>query len=113
MRAIFGFPIGLGSARLGALNLYMDKAGPLTDDQHADALVMAEVAAQAVLAMQTEGTGDVLAAQLEQGSNFHYVVHQASGMVSAQLEVSVAQALVRLRAHAFATGPTPSPPGAP
>jgi len=65
---------------------------------------MAEVAAQAVLAMQTEGSGDALAAQLEQGSNFHYVVHEASGMLSAQMEVSVAQALVRLRAHAFATG---------
>jgi ANTAR domain len=29
------------------------------------------------------------------------VVHQASGMVSAQLEVSVGQALIRLRAHAY------------
>jgi hypothetical protein len=31
-------------------------------------------------------------------------VHQASGVVSVQLEVSVGEALVRLRAHAFATG---------
>jgi hypothetical protein len=35
------------------------------------------------------------------GADFHYVVHQASGMVAAQLEVSVAQALIRLRAYAF------------
>ena len=104
VRAIFGFPIAVGSARLGALNLYMDTAGPLTDDQHADALVMAEIAARAVLAMQTEGSGGALAPELEEGSDFHYVVHQAAGMVSAQLEVSIGQALVRLRAHAFATG---------
>ena len=32
------------------------------------------------------------------------MVHQAAGMVSAQLEVSIVQALVRLRAHSFATG---------
>ena len=103
VRAIFGFPIGVGSVHLGALNLYVDTAGPLTDDQHADALVMAEIAGQAVLVMQTECSGEALAAELEEGSDFHYVVHQAAGMVSAQLEVSVGQALVRLRAHAFAS----------
>jgi hypothetical protein len=31
-------------------------------------------------------------------------VHQASGVLSVQLEVSVGEALVRLRAHAFGTG---------
>jgi len=102
VRAIFGFPIALGAVRLGALSLYRDHPGPLTDDQHGDALVMAEIAAEALLAMQAEGDADALAAELEAGSNFQYVVHQAAGMVSAQLEATVAQALVRLRAHAFA-----------
>lgn len=32
------------------------------------------------------------------------VVHQAAGMISVQLGVDVAEALLRLRAHAFATG---------
>ena len=64
---------------------------------------MAEIAGQAVLVMQTECSGDALSAELEEGSDFHYVVHQAADMVSAQLEVSVGQALVRLRAHAFAS----------
>ncbi len=102
VRAVFGFPMTVGAVRLGALNLYRDVAGPLTDDQHADALAMADIAAEAVLAMQAHGSAGVLAAELENGSNFQYVVHQAAGMVSAQLEVSVAQALVRLRAHAYA-----------
>ena len=51
-RAIFGFPLQIGSVRLGALNLYRDQPGALTDDQHADALVVSEVAARAVLDMQ-------------------------------------------------------------
>ena len=42
-----------------------------------------------------------LAAELEAGADFQYVVHQASGMVAAQLDVSVGQALIRLRAYAF------------
>jgi len=41
VRAIFGFPFQVGAIRLGALNLYRDRPGPLSDDQHADALVMA------------------------------------------------------------------------
>jgi len=101
VRAIFGFPLGVGSVRMGSLNLYTDRPGPLTDEQHADALVMADVAAEAVLAMQARESTGALAAELEQNANFQYVVHQAAGMVSAQLDVTIAQALVRLRAHAF------------
>jgi hypothetical protein len=101
VRAVFGFPLQIGAIRLGALNLYCDRPGPLTDEQHADALVMADVAAQAVLVLQANAPPGKLAAELEAGADFQYVVHQASGMVAAQLEVSVSQALVRLRAYAF------------
>jgi len=101
VRAIFGFPLHVGAVRLGALNLYRDRPGPLTDEQHADALVMADVAAQALLVLQAEAPPGRLATELEAGADFHYVVHQATGMVAAQLEVSVGQALIRLRAYAF------------
>ncbi len=100
-RAVFGFPLQVGAGRLGALNLYRDRPGPLTADQHANALVMADVAAQAVLVLQAGAPPGRLAAELEAGADFHYVVHQAAGMVAAQLGVSVGQSLVRLRAYAF------------
>ena len=95
------FPLQVGAVRLGALNLYCDRPGPLTDEQHADALVMADVAAQAVLVLQANAPPGQLAAELEAGADFQYVVHQAAGMVAAQLDVSVGQALIRLRAYAF------------
>ena len=57
--------------------------------------------AAAVLMMQAEAPPGKLAAELEAGSDFRYVVHQASGMVAAQLEVSIAQALIRLRGVRF------------
>jgi hypothetical protein len=101
VRAIFGFPLQVGAARLGALNLYRDRPGPLSDEQHSDALVMAEIAAQAVLVLQADAPPGELSGALESESDFQWVVHQASGMVSAQLGVSVAQALIRLRAYAF------------
>jgi GAF domain len=101
VRAIFGFPLQVGAVRLGALNLYSDRPGPLTEEQHANALVLADIAAQGVLVLQANAPNGKLASALEAGADFQFVVHQASGMVAAQLEVSVAQALIRLRAHAF------------
>lgn len=100
-RAIFGFPLRVGAVRLGALNLYCNRPGALSDEQHADALVMADVAAQALLIMQAGAPPGVLAAELQAGSNFQYIVHQASGMVAVQLGVNVAQALIRLKGYAF------------
>ncbi len=100
-RAVFGFPLRVGGARLGALNLYRDRPGPMSDEQYADSLVLAGVAARAVLAMQAHAPPAALSTELEEGANFRFVVHQASGMVAAQLGVSVSEALARLRAYAF------------
>ena len=66
-RAVFGFPVQVGVVRLGALNLYSDRPGALTHDQHADSLVMADVAARAVLAMQADAPPGAVAAELEVG----------------------------------------------
>ena len=62
---------------------------------------MADVTAQAVLLLQASAPPGVLAAELEANADFQHVVHQASGMVAAQLGTSIGQALIRLRAHAF------------
>jgi len=102
-RAVFGFPLQVGAVRLGALNLYRDRRGPLSAEEHADTLVMAGVAARAILVMQAGAAPGQLAPALDAGAAFPYVVHQATGMVAAQLDCGMADALVRLRAHAFRT----------
>jgi GAF domain-containing protein len=101
VRAVFAFPMVVGGVHLGAVDLYADRPGPLTDDQHADALVMAGMAAEAVLSIQADGSTGVLEVGHERSSDFQHVVHQAAGMVSVQLDVSVAVALLRLRSYAF------------
>jgi hypothetical protein len=102
VRALFAFPLHVGSVRVGSLDLYRDRAGTLSDDQHADALIMADVVSQAVLTLQAEAPPGELAAQLEAAMTPQNVVYQAVGMVSAQLGVSVDESLIRLKAHAFA-----------
>jgi hypothetical protein len=101
VRAVFGFPLGENTARLGALNLYLDRPGGLDADQFADALVFAEVMAHWVIDAQAAATQGSVAEELDADSDFHYVVQNAAGMVSVQLSISVTDALVRIRAYAF------------
>jgi len=86
--AVFGFPLGVGAIRLGALNLYRDRPGPLTPDQHADALAMANVAARIVIGVQANAPAGAIAVELEDGADFQFAVHQAAAMVAVQLEVA-------------------------
>ena len=101
VRAVFGFPLRVGTVRLGALNLYRDGSGPLSDDQHADALVMAGVTARWVLEAQAGASPGAVASELEAGADFHFAVHNAAGMVSVQAGISLTEALILLRAFAF------------
>jgi GAF domain-containing protein len=102
VRSVFGFPLRIGAVRLGALGLYRDTPGPLTDDQHAEALVVADVATRAVLALHANASPSELATEIETGANLRLVVHQACGTVAVQLGVGLTEALIRLRACAFA-----------
>jgi hypothetical protein len=102
VKALFAFPLRVGAVRLGSLDLYRDHSGALSDDQHADALIMADVVSRAVLTMQAEAPLGKLATQLDAVITPQIVVYQAVGMVSAQLGVSVDASLIRLKAHAFA-----------
>lgn len=73
--AIFGFPLVVGAISFGALNLYRDRPGPLSVDQHRDAVLLAGVATRAVIAMQAKAPPGAVGAELEVGSNFRFVVH--------------------------------------
>jgi hypothetical protein len=101
VRAVFGFPLRVGTVRLGALNLYRDRPGGLSPDQHADALVLADVTARWVLDTQAGAPSGMVAEQLEARADFHFAVHNAAGIVSVQEGISVTEALVRLRAFSY------------
>jgi hypothetical protein len=103
VRAVFGFPMRVGAARLGALNFYRGARGPLTGEQHADAMVVADVTARWVLEVQAGAPHGAVAAELEANADFHFAVHNAAGIVSVQEGISVTDALIRLQAHAFSS----------
>ncbi|HTA15787.1 MAG TPA: GAF and ANTAR domain-containing protein [Solirubrobacteraceae bacterium] len=102
--AVFAFPLHLGAIRIGVLVLYRGRSGMLNADEMAYGLVLADMATQVLLALQAGAPADVLHEVLA-GEPSHWAeVHQATGMISVQLGVSLDEAFVRLRAHAFAEG---------
>jgi hypothetical protein len=102
--AIFAIPVGSGAARVGVLSLYRGHAQALTREQLDEALLYADAAM--MLALDDRGGLAPGAADLV-GPSFparRAEVHQATGMVSVQLGVSLTDALVMLRARAYADG---------
>ncbi len=99
VRAVFAFPIQVGAARIAVLDVYRDTPGPLTGDEVADGLVLADFALAALLDGQQAAPAGHSPAGLEDA--FDYRIYQAQGMVSVQLQIDLLEAMTRLRAHAW------------
>lgn len=104
--AVFALPVSLASQRVGALDLYRIRSGPLDPRAMTVALLAAELAALPLLdllgahrnaAIWAEQDGWTQLASLERVE-----VYQATGMLVGALDIDPTEALVRLRAHAFA-----------
>ncbi len=102
--SVFAYPMASRGARVGVMTLYQDGEGDLTTGQHEDSLTVAEVLTETVLSLQAAAPTGTLATGLEGAAAYHAQTYQASGMVAVQLNVPVDEALVRIRAHAFASG---------
>ncbi|GAA4265753.1 GAF and ANTAR domain-containing protein [Frondihabitans peucedani] len=99
--AVFAFPLAYGRLGLGAVDLYSDDPVPLSPDDVDDASALAGVAARHVLHDALRSLDPAPEDDVDAFSRRE--VHQATGMVSAQLDIGVDDALLVLRGHAFAT----------
>lgn len=98
--ALFCFPLRLGAVSLGVLTAQRATAAPLDGAQTDDALVLAAAITAALLV----GSGRAAFAQAEPHTALHRAaVHQATGIISVQAKVSLAEAMAILRAHAYRT----------
>lgn len=102
VRAVFAFPLQIGAARLGVLDVYRDAPGGLSGVALRQALTFAEVALWILLDGQADAAVDRPVDGLEAAVESRSELFQAQGMVMIQLGVSLAEAMSRLRAHAYA-----------
>jgi hypothetical protein len=102
--AVFAYPLSSNGSKVGVLTLYQDDEGELSALQHGDSMALAEVITETVLSLQDAAPAGVLASGLEEAVAYRAEIHQASGMAAIQLQIPVAEALLRIRAHAFAHG---------
>lgn len=101
--AVFALPLQLGAIRIGVLVVYRARPGPLTAEQLATGLLLADIATQSILGLQAGAPSDEVHELLAASPPHWAEIHQATGMAAVQLDVSLDEAFVRLRAHAFAT----------
>jgi hypothetical protein len=123
VRALFALPLQWGSINLGVMDLYRLAEGGLSSAQYRDAITAADTAALMMLGQRTEphpahgadpadrdgrhlpaddrSAGDGHGRWLEHVVSHRAEIHQATGMVLAQLGISATEALARLRGFAF------------
>lgn len=105
-RAVFDFPLQVNTIRIGVLDLYRDTPGHLSILELADAMAFAEAATIVILHLQDQPGPNGAPSGLTGPIDGRAEVHQATGMITIQLGVNLTEALLRLRAHAYAAGQT-------
>jgi hypothetical protein len=108
IRGIFAVPVMVAGEYVGALDLFRAQPGELSVDSLAGAVLAAELAGVPLLDLMDSDLQAAVndpdsRAWAELNALSHTEVSQATGMLVAQLGVEPAEALVRLRAHAYAT----------
>ncbi|WIB76960.1 GAF and ANTAR domain-containing protein [Curtobacterium sp. MCPF17_002] len=100
VRAVFAFPIVFGPFPLGAVDLYAPRPTTLGPDQVQHGVSLASAVGRRVLRRALRAIDDEVP---EDRSPFsRRVVHQATGVVLAQLDISPDDAYLLIQGHAFA-----------
>jgi GAF domain/ANTAR domain len=100
VRAVFAFPLQVGAARLGALDVFRTRPGSLSRTELGEAFVFTDRVVTMLLDGQERVTED--ADGLDGAIENRTELFQAQGMVMVQLGVTLAEALARIRAFAYA-----------
>ena len=101
VNAVFAFPLQVGAARLGVMDVYRQRSGALSEKALREALSFADVAMMTLLdGQEAAGEGET-SSDLDDALGYRAELYQAQGMVHVQLGVSLEEAMTRLRAHAY------------
>ena len=101
VQAAFAFPLRIGAIHVGVLTLYRDTPGDLDSNDLRDAIALTHITTHLLLELEADLASGMLPDRLAEIVDHRAHVHQATGMIAAQLDVDVATALIRLRAFVW------------
>ena len=100
LRSVFAFPLAIGPLRIGAVDLYSLERVDLDGKQAEQADAMAELVGRHVLRHALGAVGRDY--DVNGNAYSRRVVHQATGMVLAQLGISADDARLVIQGHSYA-----------
>lgn len=100
IRAVFAFPLQVGAARLGVLDVFRTSIGGLSRQELGRAFGFADRAVSVLLDVQENATREWDG--LDDALDHRAALFHAQGMVMVQLGVDLAEAMVRMRSYAYA-----------
>jgi hypothetical protein len=101
--AVFAFPLQVGAIKFGTLELLRHRPGGLGSDELGGAALVAELATAGLLRQASEAERDCREFAPRPVTSFQDV-NVATGILAAQLRITLDDAFTRLRAHAFGQG---------
>lgn len=102
VQAAFSFPLQIGAARLGALDVYRDQPGSPSAETIVQALTLADVAMTGLLNAQQRSNQSDGPPALDDALDNRFELYQAQGMLAIQLGIPLDEAMIRIRAYAYA-----------
>ncbi|WP_341952066.1 GAF and ANTAR domain-containing protein [Salinibacterium sp. TMP30] len=105
--ALFSLPLSLGAVTIGLVDLYCSVPGNLSTSDLSAALNLAGSVTLPAARMAVQSAGhEKTSESTGEAPELRRDVHQATGMILVQMNVSATEAFLLLKAHAFSSGRT-------
>ena len=102
--AIFSFPMILGAVAVGVVDMYRTRPGILSQKDYVLAIALCGTVAKRAVREALRGATGESVGTADPAPAMRREVHQATGVVLVQLNISATEAFFVLRAHAFSHG---------
>ncbi|HET9770320.1 MAG TPA: GAF and ANTAR domain-containing protein [Acidimicrobiia bacterium] len=99
-QAVHALPMRVRRDTIGALNLFRNTVGTLSEADLRAARALADVATLSILQHRSPGDAQGLARQLQQALNVRVVIEQAKGVLAERSKVNMEEAFLLLRRYA-------------
>jgi hypothetical protein len=102
--AVYAFPLQMGAARVGVMDLYHVQPRSLESGELRDALLLADTTTLLLVGREAANLDHPEAVEglPSEREGYRAEIDQATGMITVQLGVGIEEAFVRMRAYAYA-----------